>query len=71
VVEQVSAAAVVAETFARRVHVEWHTTATVTPPGQLFDGFVANKRDVLGTMLRSVLVGHWRYAHMRERGDNP
>jgi hypothetical protein len=36
-----------------------------------FGGFVANKRDVLGTMLRSVLVGHWRYAHMRERGDNP
>jgi hypothetical protein len=44
--------------------------------GGLFDGFVADcplhygspnaphKRDVLGTVLLSVLVGHWRYAHM-------
>ncbi len=44
--------------------------------GGLFDGFVAdcplhytspnapNKRDVLGTVMLSVLAGHWRYAHM-------
>src|ERR1700739_4403570 len=44
--------------------------------GGLFDGWVAdcplhytspkapNKRDVLGTVLLSVLAGHWRYAHM-------
>jgi hypothetical protein len=44
--------------------------------GGLFDGWVAdcplrytspnapNKRDVLGTVMLSVLAGHWRYAHM-------
>src|SRR6516225_7318008 len=44
--------------------------------GGLFDGWVAdcplhytspnapNKRDILGTVLLSVLAGHWRYAHM-------
>jgi hypothetical protein len=44
--------------------------------GSLFEGWVAdcplhytspnapNKRDVLGTVLLSVLAGHWRYAHM-------
>jgi hypothetical protein len=44
--------------------------------GGLFDGFVADcplhyvspnaptKRDVLGTVMLSVLAGHWRYAHM-------
>jgi Transposase DDE domain group 1 len=44
--------------------------------GSLFDSFVAdcpleyaspnapNKRDVLGTVMLSVLAGHWRYAHM-------
>src|ERR1700730_273284 len=44
--------------------------------GSLFDGFVADcplhyrspnapaKRDVLGTVLLSILAGHWRYAHM-------
>jgi hypothetical protein len=44
--------------------------------GCLFDGFVADcplhyrspnapaKRDVLGTVLLSILAGHWRYAHM-------
>src|SRR5215467_9420027 len=77
----------VAETFAGRVHVEWDTTAPVTPLGQLpffieylkqgglFDGWVADcpllftspnaprKRDVLGTLLLSVLAGHRRYAH--------
>ena len=48
----------------------------------LFDAWVADcpllyrspnsppKRDVLGTMLLSVLAGHWRYAHMTAlRGD--
>jgi hypothetical protein len=48
----------------------------------LFDGFVAgcplhltspnapSKRDVLGTVLLSVLSGHWRYAHITAlRGD--
>jgi Transposase DDE domain group 1 len=88
VVERRSARAVVADTFAGRVHVEWDSTATVTPLGQLpffieylkqgglFDGWVADcplhftspnaptKRDVLGTMLLSVLAGHWRYAHI-------
>ena len=30
------------------------------------------KRDVLGTILLSVLSGHWRYAHISAvRGDNP
>src|SRR5512133_2265519 len=71
----------VADTFAGRVHVEWDTTAPVTPLGQLpffieylkqgglFDGWVADcpllftspnaprKRDVLGTLLLSVLAG--------------
>jgi hypothetical protein len=44
--------------------------------GSLFDGFVADcplhyrspnapaRRDVLGTVLLSILAGHWRYAHM-------
>src|ERR1700758_193632 len=44
--------------------------------GGLFDGWVSScplyfsspnaptKRDVLGTVLLSVLAGHWRYAHM-------
>ena len=78
----------VAETFAGRVHIEWDTTAPVTPLGQLpffieylkqgglFDGWVADcplsftspnaprKRDVLGTLLLSVLAGHRRYAHV-------
>ena len=78
----------VADTFAGRVHIEWDTTAPVTPLGQLpffieylkqgglFDGWVADcpllftspnapgKRDVLGTLLLSVLAGHRRYAHV-------
>jgi hypothetical protein len=78
----------VADTFAGRVHIEWDTTAAVTPLGQLpffieylkqgglFDGWVADcpllftspnaprKRDVLGTLLLSVLAGHRRYAHV-------
>jgi hypothetical protein len=50
--------------------------------GGLFDGWVAGcplhltspnapaKRDVLGTVLLSVLAGHWRYAHITAlRGD--
>jgi hypothetical protein len=88
VVEKVLGEAVVADTFAGRVHVEWDNTATVTPFGQLpffieylkqgglFDGWVADcplhfsspnaptKRDVLGTVLLSVLAGHRRYAHI-------
>lgn len=54
--------------------------------GGLFDGWVADcplvltspnapaKRDLLGTMLLSVLAGHWRYAHitaLRGDGVNP
>ena len=78
----------VADTFGGRVHIEWDTTAPVTPLGQLpffieylkqgglFDGWVADcplsftspnaprKRDVLGTLLLSVLAGHRRYAHV-------
>ena len=78
----------VADTFGGRVHIEWDTTAPVTPLGQLpffieylkqgglFDGWVAGcplsftspnaprKRDVLGTLLLSVLAGHRRYAHV-------
>src|SRR5215471_18803335 len=75
----------VADTFAGRVHIEWDTTAPVTPLGQLpffieagglFDGWVADctlsftspnaprKRDVLGTLMLSVLAGHRRYAHV-------
>ena len=89
VVESRSAGPVVADTFSGRIHVEWDSTATVTPLGQLpffieylkqgslFDGWVADcplhytspnapaKRDVLGTVMLSVLAGHWRYAHMR------
>jgi len=54
VVERLSAEAVVADTFAGRIHVEWDNTATVTPLGQLpffieylkqgglFDGWVAD-----------------------------
>src|SRR6266853_713809 len=88
VVGRVSTGRVVADTFAGRVHVEWDSSAPVTPLGQLpffieylkqgglFDGMVADcplhytspnaprKRDVLGTVLLSVLAGHWRYAHM-------
>src|SRR6516165_7924741 len=78
----------VADTFGGRVHIEWDTSAPVTPLGQLpffieylkqgglFDGWVADcplsftspnaprKRDVLGTLLLSVLAGHRRYAHV-------
>jgi hypothetical protein len=88
VVERKPAAAIVADTFAGRVHVEWDGSAPVTPFGQLpffieylkqgglFDGWVADcplyftspnaptKRDVLGTVLLSVLAGHRRYAHI-------
>ncbi len=54
--------------------------------GGLFDGWVADcplvltspnapsKRDILGTILLSVLAGHWRYAHitaLRGDGVNP
>src|ERR1700747_1644092 len=77
-----------ADTFAGHVHIEWDTTAAVTPlgplpffmeylkQGGLFDGWVADcplvftspnaprKRDVLGTLLLSVLAGHRRYAHV-------
>jgi hypothetical protein len=78
----------IADTFAGRVHIEWDTTAPVTPFGQLpffidylkqaglFDAWVADcplslvsptppkKRDLLGTVLLSVLAGHRRYAHI-------
>jgi hypothetical protein len=77
-----------ADTFAGRVHVEWDSTAPVTPFGQLpffidylkqaglFDAWVADcplsltspnapkKRDLLGTVMLSVLSGHRRYAHV-------
>ena len=77
-----------ADTFAGRIHVEWDSTAPVTPFGQLaffidylkqaglFDAWVADcplsftspnapkKRDLLGTVMLSVLSGHRRYAHM-------
>jgi hypothetical protein len=82
--------AVVADTFAGRVHIEWEAgeRAAVTPLGQLpffieylkqgglFDGWVAgcplyltspnapSKRDILGTVMLSVLAGHRRYAHI-------
>ena len=84
----------IAETFAGRVHVEWDSTAPVTPFGQLpffieylkqgglFDGWVADcpltltspnaprNRDLLGTVLLSVLSGHRRYSHITAlRGD--
>jgi hypothetical protein len=78
----------IADTFAGRVHVEWDSSAPVTPFGQLpffidylkqaglFDAWVADcplaltspnapkKRDLLGTVLLSVLAGHRRYAHI-------
>jgi hypothetical protein len=77
-----------ADTFAGRVHVEWDSTAPVTPFGQLpffidylkqaglFDAWFADcplslsspnapkKRDLLGTVMLSVLSGHRRYAHV-------
>ena len=77
-----------ADTFAGRVHVEWDSTAPLTPLGQLpffidylkqaglFDAWVADcplsltspnaprKRDLLGTVMLSVLSGHRRYAHV-------
>jgi Transposase DDE domain group 1 len=77
-----------ADTFAGRIHVEWDSTAPVTPFGQLpffidylkqaglFDAWVADcplsfsspnapkKRDLLGTVMLSVLSGHRRYAHV-------
>src|ERR1700676_5198124 len=79
---------VIADTFAGRVHVEWDSTAPVTPFGQLpffidflkqanlFNPWVADcplyltspnapsKRDILGTVMLSVLAGHRRYAHI-------
>jgi hypothetical protein len=78
---EVEAWSAVADTFAGRIHIEWDTTAPVTPLGQLpffieylkqgglFDGWVADcpllftspnaprKRDILGTLLLSVLAG--------------
>src|ERR1700752_3231659 len=80
--------ATVGDTFAGHVHIEWDTTASVPPLGQLpffieylkqgglFDGWVAgcplsltspnapSKRDILGTVMLSVLAGHRRYAHI-------
>src|SRR5580692_7615934 len=77
-----------ADTFAGRIHVEWDSTAPVTPFGQLpffidylkqaglFDAWVNDcplsftspnapkKRDLLGTVMLSVLAGHRRYAHI-------
>src|SRR6201984_3872042 len=85
---EVEAWSAVADTFAGRIHIEWDTTAPVTPLGQLlffieylkqgglFDGWVADcplsltspnapgKRDLLGTVLLSVLAGHRRYGHI-------
>jgi len=83
-----------ADTFAGRIHVEWDSTAPVTPLGQLpffidylkqaglFDAWVADcplsftspnapkKRDLLGTVMLSVLSGHRRYSHITAlRGD--
>jgi hypothetical protein len=88
-------AAVMVESWAGPVHVEWDVTAPLTPFGQLpffiqflkasglFDAYVADcplvytspnapsKRDVLGTILLSVLAGHKRYAHITAlRADN-
>jgi hypothetical protein len=84
----VEAGSAIADTFAGRVHVEWDTTAPVTPFGQLpffidylkqaglFEAWVGDcplwftspnapkKRDLLGTVLLSVLAGHRRYAHI-------
>jgi hypothetical protein len=84
----VEARSAIADTFAGRIHVEWDSTAPVTPFGQLpffidylkqaglFDAWVADcalsltspnapkKRDLLGTVLLSVLAGHRRYAHI-------
>jgi Transposase DDE domain group 1 len=78
----------IADTFAGQVHVEWDSSAPVTPFGQLpffidylkqaglFNAWVADcplaltspnapkKRDLLGTVLLSVLAGHRRYAHI-------
>ncbi len=83
------------DTFAGKVHVEWDSTAAVTPMGQLaffidflktggiYEPWVADcllhytspnapeKRDLLGTVLLSVLAGHHRYSHMTSvRSDN-
>jgi hypothetical protein len=84
----VECGAATVDTFAGRIHVEWDSTAPVTPFGQLpffidylkqaglFDTWVADcplsltspnapkKRDLLGTVLLSVLAGHRRYAHI-------
>src|SRR3978361_1544852 len=78
----------IADTFAGRIHIEWDTTAPVTPFGQLaffidylkqaglFEAWVGDcplwftspnapkKRDLLGTVMLSVLAGHRRYAHI-------
>jgi hypothetical protein len=78
----------IADTFAGRIHVEWDSTAPVTPFGQLpfffdflkqgglFDRWVEDcpqfltsnnapkKRDLLGTLMLSLLAGHRRYAHI-------
>lgn len=82
------AAAVMVESWAGPVRVEWDVTAPLTPFGQLpffiqflkaaglFDAWVADcplhrtspnapsNRDVLGTLLLSLLAGHKRYAHI-------
>ena len=84
----VESGAATVDTFAGRIHVEWDSTAPVTPFGQLpffidylkqaglFNAWVADcplsltspnapkKRDLLGTVLLSVLAGHRRYAHI-------
>ena len=39
-------------------------------PSAIHESNAPRKRDVLGTILLSVLSGHWRYAHMNAiRGD--
>jgi hypothetical protein len=83
------------DTFGGRIHVEWDSSAAVTPLGQLpffieflkvsglFDSWVEQsplswsspnaprKRDVLGTLMLSILSGHQRYAHINSlRGED-
>jgi hypothetical protein len=55
-----------ADAFLCRVYQTWRTVRRhgVDCPLHYTSPNAPKKRDVLGTILLSVLAGHWRYAHM-------
>ncbi len=56
-------AALVADTFDGKIHIEWDQQAQVTPLSYASNN-APKKVNVLGSFLLSILVGHTRYAHL-------